>query len=499
MVDAAAWIDLDTGQPRTGAPLSMLLSAHATAAPDRPALTIGGRTSNFADLDAAANRRARDFQREGIGQDDRVILSMPNRFEYIECAFALWKIGAVPCPVSHRLAAREFAAIVELSQAMRVVGECGLPVDRALFYDVDKALSADLEETPLAPAIAQPGEIANSGGSTGQPKLIIDPLPSVYGQDKEGCRRGPRLTLLNPGPLYHSAPFNTVTMALAQGSHIICMDRFDPEAWLDAVQRHRANYVYLVPTMMARIARLPEAVTTGADLTSIETLLHMAAPCPPDIKRWWIERIGGEHVWEVYGGTERIGVTTIGGLDWLAHPGSVGRPAAGQEIVITDLEGQPLPFGEIGEIRFRKKGGVGTGYAYIGSENRIEGDTDSFGDMGRLDQDGYLYIADRRTDMILVGGVNVYPAEIEGLIETIPGVRCCAVIGLPDSDMGNRLHAIVEVADTHPVPSEETFLQAAASLAKGLKRLQSAEFTRESVRDEAGKVRRSALRAARLP
>lgn len=183
----------------------------------------------------------------------------------------------------------------------------------------------------------------------------------------------------------------------------------------------------------------------------------------------------------------------------MGHPGSVGRPATGQEIVITGLRGQPLPVGEIGEIRFRKKGGVGTGYAYIGSENRIEGDTDSFGDMGRLDEDGYLYIADRRTDMILVGGVNVYPAEIEGLIETIPGVRCCAVIGLPDPDMGNRLHAIVEVADNHPIPGEEAFLQTAAWLAKGLKRLRSAEFTREAVRDEAGKVRRSALRSARLP
>lgn len=499
MVDAAAWIDLETGQPQTGAPLGMLLSAHAAATPGRPALTIGGRTWTFADFDAAANRRARDFQREGIGQGDRVLLSMPNRSEYIECAFALWKIGSVPCPVSHLLSAEEFITIAELSEAVRVVGERTLPADPALLYDVDEALPGELADGPLAPATSLPGKIANSGGSTGRPKLIIDPLPSVYGPDKEGCRRGPRLTLLNPGPLYHSAPFNTVTMALAQGSHIVCMDRFDPEAWLEAVQRHRANYVYLVPTMMARIARLPEAVTAGADLSSIETLLHMAAPCPTDIKRWWIERIGAEHVWEVYGGTERIGVTTIGGLDWLAHPGSVGRPAAGQQIVITDSQGQPLPIGEIGEIRFRKKGAVGNGYVYIGSENRIEGDTDGFGDMGRLDEDEYLYIADRRTDMILVGGVNVYPAEIEGVIETLPGVRCCAVIGLPDADMGNRLHVIVEVAGTHPIPGEEEFLHAAGSLVTGLKRLRSAEFTREPVRDEAGKVRRSALRAARLP
>lgn len=492
------WIDRATGQPRDGAPLGLLLGAQAAATPDRPALTIGGWTWTFAALEASANRRARDFLARGIREGDKVVLSMSNRAEYLQCAFALWKIGAVPCPVSHRLAADEFAAIVTLSGATRVVGQQDLSVEPALLYDIDAPLPSDLSDEVLPLAISFPGKIANSGGSTGRPKLIVDPIASIWGPDKEGCRRGPRLTLLNPGPLYHSAPFNTTTMALAQGTHIVCMDKFDAEEWLRLVAKHRIDYAYLVPTMMARIARLPAQITQSTDLSSIQTLLHMAAPCPRDVKQWWIDRIGPAHIWEVYGGTERIGVTTIGGADWLAHPGSVGLPAKGQQIIITDEAGAPLPAGEIGEIRFRKEGGAGAGYAYIGSASRIAGDTDGFGDMGWLDEDGFLYVADRRTDMVLVGGVNVYPAEIEAIVESLPGIQGCAVIGLPDDDIGNRLHAIVEMAPGADWPGEEVFLRDAAERITGLKRLRSAEWSHAPIRDEAGKVRRSALRAARL-
>jgi len=492
------WIDPASGQPREGTPLGMALTAQAMATPDRPAMTIGAQSWTFAAFEGLANRRARDLLAAGIGPGDRVILSMPNRVDYLLCAFALWKIGAIPCPVSERLTEPEFRAIVDLSGARHVIGPRTLPASAARLHDVDAPIDPALSGAPLPPAIARPGKIANSGGSTGRPKLIVDPLPSVWGPDKEGCRRGPRHTLLNPGPLYHSAPFNTTSMALAQGTHIICMERFDPQQWLALVARHRVTYAYMVPTMMTRIARLPRSVTDAADLSSIETLLHMAAPCPSDVKRWWIDRIGADHVWEVYGGTERIGVTIIGGREWLAHPGSVGRPPAGQEIMITGEDGAPLPAGAIGDIRFRKAGGPGTSYAYIGSEDRIAGDTDSFGDMGWLDADGYLYIADRRTDMILVGGVNIYPAEIEAAVETMPGVLCCAVIGLPDTDLGNRVHAIVELALDAAVPEAADFLAALPGLLIGLKRPRSVEFSQAPIRDQAGKVRRSALRAARM-
>ncbi|SCW59797.1 bile acid-coenzyme A ligase [Sphingobium faniae] len=493
------WIDRATGQPLAGTPLGMALTAQAMATPDRPAMTIGGQSWSFAAFEALANRRARNLLATGMTAGDRVILSMPNRVDYLLCAFALWKIGATPCPMSERLTEAEFLAIVNLSGARHVIGPASLPGSSARLHDVDAAIDPALSDAPLPPVLARPGKIANSGGSTGRPKLIVDPLPSAWGPDKEGCRRGPRLTLLNPGPLYHSAPFNTTTMAMAQGTHIVCMERFNAEQWLALVERHRVTYAYMVPTMMTRIARLPAHVTAAADLSSIETLLHMAAPCPPDVKRWWIDRIGADHVWEVYGGTERIGVTTIGGREWLVHPGSVGTAAPGQQILVTGEDGDPLPPGEIGEIRFRKAGGVGKSYAYIGSDSRMAGDTDSFGDMGWLDQNGYLYIADRRTDMILVGGVNIYPAEIEAAVEAMPDVLCCAVIGLPDADLGNRLHAIVEMTPGVAPRDERAFLTQLGERIAGLKLPRSVEFTTDPIRDQAGKVRRSALRAARVP
>ncbi|ARR56712.1 AMP-dependent synthetase [Rhizorhabdus wittichii DC-6] len=498
-VDPADWINPASGQPVAGAPLGMLLSAQAAATPDRPAFTLDEISLSFAAFERRANRRARHLIDRGIAAGDRVMLAMANRPDYLECAFALWKIGATPCPVSERLAPAEFAEIVALADPRAVIGSPGLPVDAHRLYAIDDPLPGGIDDAPLPPAVATPGKIANSGGSTGRPKLIVDPLPSVWGSDKEGCRRGPRLTLLNPGPLYHSAPFNTTTMALAQGSHIVCLDRFDPHRWLDAVERHGVDYAYMVPTMMARIARLPAAETGGRDLSTIRTLLHMAAPCPPEIKRWWIDRIGAERVWEVYGGTERIGVTMIGGAEWLDHPGTVGKASPGQQILITDEDGAPLPTGTIGEIHFRKTGGTASGYAYIGAAGRAKGDIDSFGHMGWLDEAGYLHIADRRTDMVLVGGINIYPAEIEAAIEALPGVRGCAVIGLPDADMGNRLHAIVEVAAPGDVPEDaDAFLAALADRLPGLKRPRSAEFTCRPIRDEAGKVRRSALREERL-
>lgn len=488
------------GQPRDGAPLGALLSAHAAATPAAPALTLAGRTYRFDDLDAAANRRARQLAAEfGVGLGDRIVLAMPNRAAFFETVFAAWKLGAVPCPVSWRLAMAEFSDLVGLIGPRVVAGTNSTPNGPAPLYDAGLPVDDSWSGAPLPPICVTPGKIMNSGGSTGRPKLILDPEPSAWGRDKEGRSRPPRITLLNPGPLYHSAPFAYSTLAMAQGSHVVCLEQFDPVAWLTAVEQYRPSFVYLVPTMMSRIAKLPAEVTRSADLSSIDTLLHMAAPCPPDVKRWWIERIGPRRVMEVYGGTERIGATLIDGEQWLAHPGSVGRAAPGDEILILGEDGQPLQPGNVGEIYFRRREGPGTTYAYVGSDTRIRGDIDSFGDMGWLDADGWLYIADRRTDMVTVGGVNVYPAEIEAAIETLPGVLCAAVIGLPDADMGNRLHAIVELAETESLPEDgAAYLAPALAVLSALKRPRTVEFTRNRIRDDAGKMRRAQLRTERL-
>lgn len=487
------------GQPVANAPLGALLTSHALATPLAPALSIGGRDWTFAELDARANRRAHQLSEAGVGKSDRVMIAMPNRVEFVEAVFATWKLGAIPCPASWRLAPEELIDLVTMLEPRIVVGTSRLSVAGAVVIDIDQPVSEPISDAPLPPLAVAPGKIVNSGGSTGRPKLIIDPRPSAWGADKEGRSRPPRIVLLNPGPLYHSAPFSYVAMSLAQGSHVVCMDRFDAVEWLRTVERYQPSFAYMVPTMMARVAKLPRELTVAADLSSIKTLLHMAAPCPPDIKRWWIERIGPDRVLEVYGGSERIGATLITGTEWLEHPGSVGRAALGEEIIILSEEGEPLPQGEIGEIYFRRAVSPGSQYGYIGADTRIRDDLDSFGDLGWLDREGYLYIADRRTDMVTVGGANVYPAEIEAAIESLPGVLCAAVIGLPDADMGNRIHAIVELDAEQPEPVDGlAFLAPALTKLSGLKRPRSLEFTRERVRDDAGKLRRAALRAQRL-
>ncbi len=499
-LDYAVWLDPD-GRPVTGAPMGVLLSAHAARAPDAPAFTFDGTTQSFSEMDRTANRMARALAARGVGSGDCVIVSMANRPAFVQAVYALWKLGATPCPISQRLTAVEFAEVLGLANPKLVIGTHRTPVGTARLFDVDQPLPAGLDDGPLPPVLSAPGKILASGGSTGRPKLIVDPRDSGWGADKVSPFRPPFSTVLNAGPLYHTAPFAFAVVALAEGSHVVCMERFEANDWLRQADRYRATVSAMVPTMMSRIARLDPEITNATDLTAFRVIMHSSAPCPPDVKRWWLDRVAPEVVWEVYGGTERLGATMISGVEWLERPGSVGQAVPGDTIIIAGADGQPLPHGEIGEILFRRASGVGNSYRYIGAETRITGDLDGMGDMGWLDPDGYLYIADRRTDMILVGGVNVYPAEVEAAIETVPGVLCAAVIGLPDPDLGNRVHAIVELAEGVVIPGPEASL---TFLARGLEQLapfrrpRSAEFTYERVRDDAGKVRRAALRNARI-
>lgn len=490
----------DDGTPRNGAPMGMLMSAYAARQGAATALVLGEQKLTFAELDAATNRMARALAGRGVGAGDKVLICMPNRPEFIQAFYGAWKLGAIPCPVSWRLVANELAEIVELMEPRCIVCDGVVTLAGDNVFDVDQVAFAELPGDPLPPAIAEPGKVIASGGSTGRPKLTIDPLPSVWGPDKASTFRPSMITTLSSGPLYHTMPYNYCILPLAEGSKAVCMVHFDPIEWLRLVKVHRPHSVLLVPTMMSRIAKLPDEIIEAADLTSIEVVFHAAAPCPPEIKRWWIDRIGAEKVLEVYGGTERIGATLIRGNEWLSRPGSVGKAVPGDEIVIIDEDGHELGPGLIGEISFRRRGvGPGTKYRYIGSETRIRGELDSFGDMGWLDEDGYLYIADRRTDMIVVGGVNIFPAEIEAALELHADVLCCATIGLPDADLGNRLHAIVELAGGSAVPEDGLafFAEQLQRLAP-FKRPRSFEFTHERLRDDAGKVRRGALRLARV-
>jgi len=248
--------------------------------------------------------------------------------------------------------------------------------------------------------------------------------------------------------------------------------------------------------MLHRIWRLPREQRESFDLSSLRMVTSSGAACPDWLMRAWIEWLGPDRIQEAYGGSERIGGTLISGREWLAHPGSVGRPTGGRAIRVLDPEGGELPAFEIGEVFMMPPGGQGSTYRYVGAEARSTRDGwETLGDLGYLDDEGFLYLVDRRTDMIVTGGENVYPAEVEGAIDAHPAVRSCAVIGLPDADLGQRVHAIVEAEASL---RESELLSHLAERLVRYKIPRSVEFVDTPLRDDAGKVRRFALREARL-
>ena len=348
---------------------------------------------------------------------------------------------------------------------------------------------ASLSDEPLPEAIATRWKGITSGGSTGMPKLMWDNFSSVV--DPHGPLEilviKPEDRMLHPAGAYHNAPFSQTNWGLSWGCHVVLMERFDPVEWLKAVEKHKIRWAYLVPTMMSRILSVPKEVREGYDLSSLEVVIHMAAPCPVWVKAEWIDWLGPDRIIEVYAGSEGYGSTLLTGREWLEHPGTVGKAPPDTEI--RDEEGNALPTGEIGLICFRPPAGNIMGLPY---------EFQTFGDMGSLDADGYLYIADRRTDMIICGGVNLYPAEIEAAIEQFPGVVAALVVGLPHADLGSVPHAIIELASgvAAPDPAElSTFLRTVLARTKFPRTF---EITPNAIRDEAGKMRRSRWREERI-
>lgn len=298
-----------------------------------------------------------------------------------------------------------------------------------------------------------------------------------------------------PGPLSHNAPFLALSLGLLRGNHVVMMPRFDAAECLRLVEHHAARWLYQVPTMMLRIWRLVKAEGPGRDLSTLDSVFHMAAPCPVWLKRAWIDWLGADRLLELYAGTELQAMTVIGGAEWLDHPGSVGRVRLG-EMEVRDESGAAAPAGEIGEIWMRRGATEPVPYRYLGATPRAAGENwESLGDHGRFDDDGYLYLADRGADLILVGGSNVYPAEIESVLEAHPQVLSSCVIGLPHGDLGSVPHALVELAGDVPV---DDVLKWAGERLATYKAPRSIERVQEPLRDEAGKVRRSQLRAARV-
>ena len=476
------------------------LSSLAIERPDVSAVTCGTESLTRAELDRRSTRLARELQTYGVETGSFVTIAVPNSVDWFVAYVATWKLGAIPQPVSAKLPARELAAIVELAGSKVVVGAPDsafeLLSDSIAHIPLGHEPPAEFTDDPLPDAISPAWKAPTSGGSTGRPKLIVSGDPAVFDTDAmpplgvqpDGC-------MLVPGPLYHNGPAVWSCQALLQGNHVVLLSRFDAEDVLAAIERHHVDIVYLVPTMMKRILRLDDEVRLGYDLSSLRVVWHLAEPCPPWLKEAWIDWLGAERIFELYAGTEGQAATVITGTEWLDHRGSVGRVTTGQ-MKICDEYGNELPVGAQGEVWMRAVRDTPT-YRYIGAEARsLDGGWESLGDIGWFDDDGYLYLGDRVQDMILSGGANIYPAEVEAAINEHPMVESCAVIGLPYEDRGNTVHAIVQ-ADESAVPADQ-LLEFLAERITAYKLPRSVEYVDHPLRDEAGKLRRAELRAARL-
>jgi long-chain acyl-CoA synthetase len=527
------WQSLDDAA-KQGMGVACVAAAH----PDRPALLSETGSRSFAELNARANQAARALRRAGLGRGDGVALVCRNRTEFAEVFFATQRAGLRLTPVNWHLTPEEIAYVVadsgakalifdaafadaapqggrleESADAQRAAGERSLgsptlrlrlSVGGALpgFADFDAALAAeadsDIEDASLGDTMLY------TSGTTGKPKGVRRPPP-----DPERAVLGWKLLVsvfdfrpdagdvaLATGPLYHSGPINLcLAIPLGNGIPTVLMEKWDAEAMLRAIAAHRITHTFCVPTMFRRLLALPEAVRRRYDVSSLRFVIHGAAPCPVEDKRAIIEWFG-PIVTELYAATEGMG-TLVSSQEWLKRPGTVGRPAP-DNVRILDEAGSPLPAGEIGTVWLRPVGGAD--FEYHGDADKKRGaHRDGFftvGDVGRLDADGYLFLTGRTAEVVITGGTNVYPAEIDDVVLAHPDVEDAAVVGVPDPEWGEVLRAVV-------VPAQRAAADAALSRSildhceaklPTFKRPRSVEFVDEIPRSAAGKILRRQLR-----
>ncbi len=443
-------------------------------------------------LDRRSNQVARAFADEGVVVGDRVGLELPNSVEIVEAVLACWKIGASPVPVRWDLPDWERARVASVLDGALLVGR-----EHADLFERSRELSED----PLPEVIAPAVNGICSSGSTGTPKIIMDnspavmspattlPFPANWGVDVG------RQVILVPTAIYHTNGFAQFTYLLT-GDSLVIMTKFDAALALDLIEKEKVTAFTATPTMLARMSRVPGV--EGRDFSSVVWVQQGAAVFPPALARFWIELIGGQRLYMCYGMTERLGLTAIRGDEWLDHPGSIGRGFRDTELRILDDHQQDVPVGEVGEIYLRS---ATTGrYGYLGASQGLPMTDDGFataGDLGRLDEDGYCYIADRRVDMVVTGGANVFPAEVEAALSEHGEVADVVVVGLPDAEWGRRVHAIIEPHHPDAPPSVEDIRAFAKERLAPYKVPKTVEFVDAIPRSAATKVNRAQLVADR--
>jgi acyl-CoA synthetase (AMP-forming)/AMP-acid ligase II len=502
----------------------------ASAHPGRPAIIMGstGETVTFGEYEARANQAAHLLREAGLKRGDHVALFMENGPRLLEIEAGAERVGLYYTLVNTYLSADEVAYIVGNCRARVLFSSTArqevAAAAAARCPGLERRLMAgpgplpDGWESYEPAAAAQAGDpvpdealgaaMLYSSGTTGQPKGILRPLPQAAPSEPLpvmefvkvifGMRAG--MTYLNPAPLYHSAPQASVAAALRLGSTSVIMDRFDPEQWLALVERYRVTHCQMVPVMFSRLLRLPAEVRARYDTSSLECIVHAAAPCPVHVKRAMIDWLG-PIVTEYYAATEANGFTFCDSAQWLARPGTVGRPVLG-ELLILDGDGKECPQGTDGTVWFRGA----TSFEYFEdpaktAASRSEsgaGLASTVGDVGHTGADGYLYLTDRATYMIISGGVNIYPQETENVLSAHPAVVDVAVIGVPNEDLGEEVKAVVQLADPDlagPAMARELIGFCRDRLAH-FKCPRSVDFAAELPRSETGKLYKRLLRDA---
>ena len=453
----------------------MYPGTHAQQRPNQPLFIMAGTGDSvtYAEFEARTNRLAHLLRSHGLERLDHYAIFMENHRRYLECCGAGERAGLYYTCVNSYLTAEELGYILNnsasralitsparLDVARAAVKHCpqitlllvaDAPGVAAPFQDLDTA-TASHPSTPIADEyLGTP--MLYSSGTTGRPKGILRPLPAnppaeqlpIFDFLQKLWRYRDGMTYLSPAPLYHSAPQAAVNLAIRQGATSVIMERFEPEAYLALVEKHRVTHSQLVPTMFSRLLKLPEAVRRRYDLSSLEIAIHAAAPCPVQVKEqmieWW-----GPIIHEYYGATEGLGFTACDTEEWLAHRGTVGKVLLG-DLHILDAEMRPCPEGTPGTIWFK----TATPFEYFNDPEKtaaarsVDGSMSTVGDVGYVDRDRFLYLTDRATFMIISGGVNIYPQESENLLITHPKVADAAVFGVPNADLGEEVKAVVQV------------------------------------------------------
>ncbi len=495
--------------------------AFAATHPDKPAVIVAGtgETLTYEELDDEANRLARVFHDAGLRPGDHVAFCLENRAQFLAVAWGAHYAGLYYTAISTRLTTAELAYIV---------GDCGARVLIASPYVADAVTGDEMPNVELRLALGGlidgfesyedavaaadptplPGRVEGmdmlySSGTTGRPKGVKVPLPNLpLGSPNALLMLNTALfgltfdtVYLSPAPMYHAAPLRFSMTAQRAGATVVMMERFDPVDALAAIERYRVTSTQVVPTMFVRMLKLPAAERERHDVSSLTHVIHASAPCPIPVKQqmieWW-----GPVIHEYYAGTEGNGFVYTNSEDWLAHPGTVGLSLLGP-LHILDDQGNELPPGEPGAVYFESA----SAFAYHNDPEKTAGSYEShgwstLGDVGYVDEDGYLYLTDRKAYMIIRGGVNIYPQEAENALTMHPKVFDVAVFGVPDDDLGEEVHAVVQLAPgVEPGPDlEAELIEYCRSQLAGIKCPRHIDFRAELPRHPTGKLYKRLLK-----